>query len=314
MKHSLIALAFLFALIAPSAHFAHAQTTCNPSDIPSDCTVAGQTCQVPSGALTGTCVSSTGATTGGLNTSYIQGYSNSIIGIINNILVPLLVAIAFIIFIWGVFKAYILSAGDSTAVSEGHQLILWGIIGFVVIFSVWGIVNIFQSTLGLSAGNVPTPPTLGTLGSGTTPASTQGITGCSGPNTPIYGTVIAGAQTITGCDANGNPIYGATPGSGSSCNGTTIGDGTPGSCCSPSAPDCDGSLVCSSTTYTCSAPSGAPSGYGQGTGTVQPGQECATDDDCADVNNEPYVCPANTGVCSDINGAGDCTDGTNDCY
>ncbi len=69
--------------------------------------------------------------------------------LINSILVPLLFAVAFITFLYGVARTYIFSLGDESEVKKGHRLILWGIIGFVVMISLWGLVNIVANTFGL---------------------------------------------------------------------------------------------------------------------------------------------------------------------
>jgi len=78
------------------------------------------------------------------------GVANTILYIINSILVPVLFAVAFIVFLYGITKSYIFSRGEPDEVSEGHKLILWGIIGFVVMISVWGLVNVVANTFGLS--------------------------------------------------------------------------------------------------------------------------------------------------------------------
>lgn len=110
-----------------------------------------------------TCVSITKTLTqqpssGGIDPSYLQGYKTSIIGIINGMLVPVLIAIAFITFLWGVYKYFILGADSDTERATGRQFVLWGIIGFVVIASVWALVNIVSGTLGLQIGNTAPPP------------------------------------------------------------------------------------------------------------------------------------------------------------
>jgi hypothetical protein len=103
----------------------------------------------------------------GIDTSYIKGYADSIKGIINGVLVPVLIAIAFITFLWGIYKYFIKSASNESEKGEGRMFALYGIIGFVIIFSVWGIVNIFMGTLNLSTmNNAPTPPTIGGSGTG----------------------------------------------------------------------------------------------------------------------------------------------------
>lgn len=108
----------------------------------------------------------------------------NLISIINGVLVPLIFAVAFIVFLYGVMKKYVLSSGDSTGVEEGHKLILWGIIGFVVMISLWGIVNIVSNTfllqglppsLPYSPGGVQTQ-TQAPVGSAQNPAPLDDIT------------------------------------------------------------------------------------------------------------------------------------------
>jgi hypothetical protein len=126
--------------------------------------IAGQ--QQQQNSLSGTNNGSTGGTGGsGINVTYLNNYKTGILYVINSILVPVLISIAFIVFLWGVAQSYIISGASDDARERGHTLILWGIIGFVVIFSVWGLVNIVGATLGLSAGgtaagNGLTPPAL----------------------------------------------------------------------------------------------------------------------------------------------------------
>jgi hypothetical protein len=132
----------------------------------------------------------------GIQLSSIEPYSTGLINLINNILVPVLMAIAFIVFIWGIYKYFIYGAAEEKSQTEGRQLVLWGLIGFVIILSLWGIVNLFMGTLGLSAGTVPRYPT---IGNGTGASNTTGslnVTGGSaiGGNTGP-GTVSAAQQS-----------------------------------------------------------------------------------------------------------------------
>lgn len=90
-----------------------------------------------------------GPVAGGTGIEYI---AMKAIWLINSVAVPLLFAIAFIMFLYGVAKTYIFSNGDPDEVGQGHKLILWGIIGFVVMISLWGLVNIVANTFGLQFG------------------------------------------------------------------------------------------------------------------------------------------------------------------
>jgi len=95
---------------------------------------------------------------GGMCASTICTVGETFLYIINSILVPLLFAAAFIVFLYGVAEAYIFSKGDAAKVSQGHKLILWGLIGFVIMISVWGLVNVVSNTFGLSGSSAPELP------------------------------------------------------------------------------------------------------------------------------------------------------------
>ena len=77
----------------------------------------------------------------------IAGFVQVIIGVINGVLVPLILAIAFIAFIWGIFRFFI--ASNEETKEKGKDLMIYGLIGFVVIISVWGIVNLLVNTFNL---------------------------------------------------------------------------------------------------------------------------------------------------------------------
>ena len=68
-------------------------------------------------------------------------------------IIPLMFAAAFIIFLWGVLR--FMAAADSTKKDEGKKLIMAGLIGLFVMTSVWGIIKIVSTTLGIDASVVP---------------------------------------------------------------------------------------------------------------------------------------------------------------
>ena len=95
----------------------------------------------------------------GINLSYLTPYSSGIINLINGIFVPVLMAFALITFFWGVFKYFIWNKESESEKMEGRKYAMWGIIGFVIILSLWGLVNILREALNLF-GNAPPPPKL----------------------------------------------------------------------------------------------------------------------------------------------------------
>jgi len=81
---------------------------------------------------------------------FIGSGSTGIIGALNTVVVPVIFALAFAAFVWGVLKYFFLHGGEEKSREEGRQFVIWGILGMVVLFSVWGFVNILLSALGLT--------------------------------------------------------------------------------------------------------------------------------------------------------------------
>lgn len=80
------------------------------------------------------------------NINNIQTLGDTVINIINQVAVPLIFALAFIVFIWGVFNYFILGGGDEEKREKGRDLMIWGLIGFFIMVSVWGLVNLLVGT------------------------------------------------------------------------------------------------------------------------------------------------------------------------
>ena len=65
----------------------------------------------------------------------------------------LLWLIAILVFFWGLVK-FIMNASDTADHEEGKQLIIWGLISFLVVLSVWAIVSLLVDTFGIQSGDV----------------------------------------------------------------------------------------------------------------------------------------------------------------
>ncbi|OHA93375.1 MAG: hypothetical protein A3D37_02125 [Candidatus Zambryskibacteria bacterium RIFCSPHIGHO2_02_FULL_38_22] len=75
--------------------------------------------------------------------------------IVTNILIPLAFTLALLFFFWGVAK-YIWSAGD--AKEEGKKIMVWGVIALFVMSSIWGIITVLKSDLGIGdESSMPVP-------------------------------------------------------------------------------------------------------------------------------------------------------------
>lgn len=78
--------------------------------------------------------------------------SKVVVQIINPIIL-LLAASAFVVFLWGIFQ-FIAHAGDETARQEGKRAIGWGLVGLVIIFGAYGIINLALGTVYPNNPNV----------------------------------------------------------------------------------------------------------------------------------------------------------------
>lgn len=89
-------------------------------------------------------------------------FAVKIMAFINGTLVPLVFTLAFIVFLWGMFRFFVYGGHDENEQSKGKQLMIYGIVGFVLMVSIWGIVNLLANGLGFSGEglqNMPDIPT-----------------------------------------------------------------------------------------------------------------------------------------------------------
>ena len=78
-----------------------------------------------------------------------KAWVDSITGAINGIIVPVIFSLSALAFLYGVYKYFILGAGDVENRVAGRSFVIWGLLGMVVLFSVWSLVNIILSTFGI---------------------------------------------------------------------------------------------------------------------------------------------------------------------
>lgn len=88
------------------------------------------------------------------------------ISFINGVLVPFLLTLAFFMFLWGVFKYFINGGTSPEERQEGAKFVLWSVIGFTVIFSVWGLVWLLMNTFHFGGETRPPLPNFAPPGAG----------------------------------------------------------------------------------------------------------------------------------------------------
>ena len=89
------------------------------------------------------CFNTSGVIVGGL-----KGTLCRIIDLLNYV-VPVLIALGVVYFVWGVVM-YVIADGEE-AKTKGRNHMIFGIIGLAVIVSMWGLVNLVITTFGVGS-------------------------------------------------------------------------------------------------------------------------------------------------------------------
>ncbi len=78
----------------------------------------------------------------------------------NDVLIPFIIGIGFLFFVWGIFKFFIFGGANEEAKESGKSLIIWATIGFVMIIIFWGVVNLLSESTGLANGELQNIPSI----------------------------------------------------------------------------------------------------------------------------------------------------------
>lgn len=81
-----------------------------------------------------------------------------ILQFINDILIPFIIGIGFLFFVWGMFRYFILGGADEESKEKGKSLMINATLGFVLIIIFFGIVNMITSSTGLEGENIGSLP------------------------------------------------------------------------------------------------------------------------------------------------------------
>lgn len=81
----------------------------------------------------------------------------------NDILIPFIIGIGFLVFVWGMFQYFIAGGANDEAKEKGKSLMIYATLGFVLIIVFWGVINLLTSSTGIDEAAsfimpvVPTP-------------------------------------------------------------------------------------------------------------------------------------------------------------
>jgi len=91
----------------------------------------------------------------------LQGYLSSVLVFINDVIIPLILGVAFLFFVWGMFQYFIAGGANEEAREKGKSLLIYAILGFVLIIVFWGLINFLTASTGLQDDAVDNVPGVG---------------------------------------------------------------------------------------------------------------------------------------------------------
>lgn len=99
-----------------------------------------------------------------LTGSNLSNGLREILNFVNQILIPFIIGIAFLFFVWGIVQYFIIGGSNDDAKEKGKSLMIYATLGFVIIIVFWGLVNLIATGIGLEGkvldkGLVPQTPT-----------------------------------------------------------------------------------------------------------------------------------------------------------
>lgn len=78
----------------------------------------------------------------------------NIVLFINNVLIPFIIGIGFLTFVWGIFLFFIAGGANEESKEKGKSLMVWATVGFVLIIIFFGVVNLITESTGLQGQTV----------------------------------------------------------------------------------------------------------------------------------------------------------------
>jgi uncharacterized membrane protein YidH (DUF202 family) len=92
----------------------------------------------------------------GATAGRFQALLTNILAFTNSVLIPFIIGIGFLVFVWGMFKYFIVGGANDEAKESGKSLMIYATLGFILIIVFWGIVNLLATSTGLEGENINT--------------------------------------------------------------------------------------------------------------------------------------------------------------
>lgn len=99
----------------------------------------------------------------GADAGPFQDLLENILVFTNNVLIPFIIGIGFLVFVWGMFKYFIVGGANDDAKEQGKSLMIYATLGFLLIIVFWGVVNLLTSSTGLQGETLKNVPVVKTI-------------------------------------------------------------------------------------------------------------------------------------------------------
>ena len=76
----------------------------------------------------------------------------------NNVVIPFIIGIGFLVFVWGMFQYFIAGGANDEAKEKGKSLMIYATLGFVLIIVFWGVINLLTQSTGIAGESVINTP------------------------------------------------------------------------------------------------------------------------------------------------------------
>ena len=87
----------------------------------------------------------------------IQSFLSAILDFFNGVLIPFLFGVALLIFLYNALRFFIIGSSNPDDKESAKRLAIYGILGFVFLVSLWGIINLLVFGLGFNRQATITP-------------------------------------------------------------------------------------------------------------------------------------------------------------
>lgn len=90
----------------------------------------------------------------------VQSFGSDLIGFINTVLLPFLFAIALVIFVYYMVRYFIIDVENYDYKERARNYAIYALIAFVLMTSIWGVVNMVVNGLGFGREQAVCPDTV----------------------------------------------------------------------------------------------------------------------------------------------------------